>query len=136
MFDDAIVCAPSITMHLQIYHTLPLQTSLCVFKSSSKPPSQPQVFFQVSDHRYYHTIGPNTFPHPNALLLKFLLFLFPSHGAEEPSIKQLSAASWSAGLITLVPTGFAVKSSLKRKTCVCTTAIEPCLYLCTAQQIA
>lgn len=120
---------PSITICILLF------TLHFLFKSSIKPPSQPQVFVQALKHNYYQTIGPDIFPYPNALLLKLLLLLFPSYGAEESSIKQSSAASWSAGLITLVHTGFPVKSSLKRQTCVCASRIELCLYLCTARQI-
>lgn len=116
--------------------TLPLCIILCDVLYSIKSRSQPQVFLWLSEDKHYHIIRPTTISYPNALLLELLLFLFPAHGAEESSTKQSSAPSWSAGLITLVHTGFPVESLPKRQTCVCTTRIKLCLYPCTARQIA
>ena len=74
--------------------------------------------------------------HPNALFFEFLLPLFLSYGAEESSIQQSSATAWSAGLITLVNAGPAVKSSLRGEACVCNTRIKPCLFPSTARRTA
>lgn len=127
--------------HVCTFHSYALPkpiifTSLPVFKSSSsEPPPQPPVVFKESDHSYYRTIEFYIFQYPNALLFEFLLFLFPSHGAEESSIEQSSTASWSAGLIILVDADLAVKSSLKEGTCACITRIRLCLCLCAPRQI-